>query len=55
MAAFDTSDDKLLALTPNREVDARSTFGVNFDMQAPAFSERDSHVPDVDPAYKFDP
>jgi cobaltochelatase CobS len=24
-------------------------------MKVPAFSERDSHVPDVDPAYKFDP
>jgi cobaltochelatase CobS len=55
MAAFDTSDDKLLALTPDREVDARSTFGVDFDMKAPAFSVRDSHVPDIDPAYKFDP
>ena len=55
MAAFDTSDDKLLALIPDREVDARSTFGVDFDMKAPAFGERDSHVPDIDPAYKFDP
>ena len=55
MAAFDTSDDKLLALIPDREVDARSTFGVDFDMKAPAFSVRDSHVPDIDPAYQFDP
>ncbi|MFN9848856.1 MAG: cobaltochelatase subunit CobS [Alphaproteobacteria bacterium] len=55
MAAFDSSDDKLLALAPDREVDVRATFGVDIDMKAPAFSERDSHVPDVDPAYKFDP
>jgi cobaltochelatase CobS len=55
MAAFDSSDDKLLALAPDREVDVRATFGVDIDMKAPAFTERDSHVPDVDPAYKFDP
>jgi len=55
MAAFDASDDKLIALAPDREVDARETFGVDIDMKVPAFSERDSHVPDVDPAYKFDP
>ena len=55
MAPFDASDDKLIALAPDREVDARETFGVDIDMKVPAFSERDSHVPDVDPAYKFDP
>ena len=55
MAAFDSSDDKLLALAPDREVDVRATFGVDIDMKAPAFTERDSHVPDVDPSYKFDP
>jgi cobaltochelatase CobS len=55
MAAFDASDDKLIALAPDREVDARETFGVDIDMKVPAFSERDSHVPDFDPAYKFDP
>jgi cobaltochelatase CobS len=55
MAAFDSSDDKLAALTPDREVDVRATFGVDIDMKAPAFPERDSHVPDIDPAYKFDP
>src|SRR6202007_240026 len=40
---------------PDTQVDARKTFGVDFDMKAPAFSERDPHVPDVDEAYKFDP
>ena len=28
MAAFDSSDDKLISLTPDREVDVRTTFGV---------------------------
>ena len=55
MAAFDSSDDKLISLTPDREVDVRATFGVDIDMKVPAFTDRDSHVPDVDPAYQFDP
>jgi cobaltochelatase CobS len=55
MAAFDSSDDKLISLTPGTEVDARQAFGVDIDMKVPAFSERDPHVPDVDEAYKFDP
>jgi cobaltochelatase CobS len=55
MPAFDATDDKLIALTPDREVDVRSTFGVDFDMKVRAFSERDPHVPDVDEAYRFDP
>jgi cobaltochelatase CobS len=55
MTAFDTTEDKLLSLVPDHTVDARETFGVDFDMKVPAFSERDPHVPDVDEAYKFDP
>src|ERR1041384_4210003 len=55
MAAFDTTEDKLISLLPDREVDARETFGVDFDMKVPAFSDRDRHVPDIDEAYKFDP
>jgi len=55
MAAFDITEDKLITLSPDQEVDVRATFGVDFDMKVPAFSERDPHVPDIDPAYKFDP
>ncbi len=55
MAQTDTPEDKLVALVPDREVDAAKTFGVDFDMKVRAFSERDPHVPDVDEAYKFDP
>ena len=33
----------------------RETFGVDSDMMVPAFSEADSHVPDRDDAYRFDP
>jgi len=54
MAAFDSTEDKLVSLVPDRTVSSRDTFGVEFDMQVPAFSERDPHVPDVDEAYRFD-
>jgi cobaltochelatase CobS len=55
MTAFDTQEDKLLTLVPDHEVNARDTFGVDFDMKAPAFATRDPHVPDFDENYKFDP
>ncbi len=49
------TQDPLLTLLPDRKVSIRETFGVDSDMQVPAFSERDPHVPEIDPAYKFDP
>ncbi len=55
MTAFDTQEDKLLTLVPDHELNARETFGVDFDAKAPAFTTRDPHVPDLDEAYKFDP
>ncbi|WP_411287264.1 AAA family ATPase, partial [Phenylobacterium sp.] len=55
MTAFDITEDKLLTLAPDKVVGSRATFGVDFDMDVPAFSQRDSHVPDMDLAYKFDP
>ena len=39
---------------PDTTVDARATFGIDADMQVPAFSARAEHVPDIDEAYKFD-
>ncbi|HEY2048557.1 MAG TPA: cobaltochelatase subunit CobS [Caulobacteraceae bacterium] len=53
--ALETSEDPLLTLTPDRKVSIRDTFGVDSDMMVPAFSTRDSHVPDFDEAYRFDP
>ncbi len=49
------TQDTLLTLMPDKEVSIRETFGVDSDMKVPAFSERDPHVPEFDPAYKFDP
>jgi cobaltochelatase CobS len=54
-AANDQDRDPLLTLKPDRTVTLREAFGVPSDMQVPAFSTRDPHVPDVDPAYRFDP
>jgi cobaltochelatase CobS len=48
-------EDKLLALTPDKKVSVREMFGIDSDMTVPAFSEKDSHVPDFDDAYRFDP
>ena len=47
--------DPLLTLTPARKVSVREVFGVDSDMQVPAFDTRDQHVPDLDEAYRFDP
>ena len=40
--------------SPDRQVSVREVFGLDSDMTVPAFSERAEHVPDVDPAYRFD-
>jgi len=39
---------------PDITVSVRQTFGIDSDLQVPAFSTRTEHVPDVDEAYKFD-
>src|SRR6476661_252920 len=39
---------------PDTTVSAREAFGLDIDMQVPAFSMRTEHVPKVDNTYKFD-
>src|SRR5690349_22365662 len=39
---------------PDITVSVRQTFGLDSDMQVPAFSRASDHVPDVDEAYRFD-
>jgi cobaltochelatase CobS len=39
---------------PDRTVNAREVFGVDIDMEVPAYSVRTEHVPELDPAYRFD-
>nr|WP_269823232.1 AAA family ATPase [Variovorax sp. IB41] len=46
----DTAD-----LRPDRMLSVREVFGIDTDLQVPAFSERDDHVPEVDAVYRFNP
>jgi len=39
---------------PDITVSVRQTFGLDSDMQVPAFSRASEHVPDLDEAYRFD-
>ncbi|HQT47440.1 MAG TPA: cobaltochelatase subunit CobS, partial [Acidocella sp.] len=40
--------------TPDITVKAREVFGIDVDLEIPAFSVRTEHVPEIDPAYQFD-
>jgi len=40
--------------TPDINVSVRQSFGLDLDMDVPAFSQRDEHVPDIDTSYRFD-
>ncbi len=39
---------------PDIEVSVRQTFGIDCDMQVPAFSQANDYVPEVDETYRFD-
>ena len=39
---------------PDTTVNARDVFGIDLDMDVPAFGERSEYVPDLDPDYLFD-
>ena len=39
---------------PDITISVRQTFGIDSDLQVPAFSESSDHVPDTDEAYQFD-
>lgn len=42
-------------LKPDRMRSVRDLFGIPGDLMVPAFAERDDHVPEIDPAYRFNP
>ena len=44
---------KLSDRVPDITVSVRQTFGIDSDMEVPAFSESEDHVPVIDPAYHF--
>src|ERR1044071_3239666 len=39
---------------PDMKVSVRQVFGIDSDMEVPAYSEPDDHVPDLDQDYRFD-
>ena len=39
---------------PDTTVNVRDAFGIDVDLEVPAYSELESHVPDLDPDYLFD-
>jgi cobaltochelatase CobS len=41
-------------MLPDITISARQSFGLDIDMQVPAFSQPSEHVPDIDEAYRFD-
>ena len=52
--ASDTSAPERAQMLPDITISARQTFGIDIDMQVPAFSQPSEHVPDIDEAYRFD-
>lgn len=45
----------IASLQPARLLSVREVFGIDSDLMAPAFAERDDHVPEVDAVYRFNP
>jgi cobaltochelatase CobS len=39
---------------PDMKLSVRQVFGIDSDLEVPAYSEVDEHVPDIDPDYLFD-
>ena len=50
-----STEQTALPDSPDIRVSARQVFGLDSDMEIPAFSAMTEHVPDVDEAYRFDP
>ena len=46
--------DVEITTEPDTSVSVRE-FGIDSDMGVPAFSQRDPHVPEIDPSYRFNP
>ncbi len=50
-----TEQESLLAKGPDRRVSASDIFGMELPITVPAYSQRCDLVPELDPAYRFDP
>ncbi len=53
MSAAATSAEPLTGL-PDMKLSVRQVFGIDTDLEVPAFSQPDPHVPELDPDYRFD-
>ena len=42
------------APSPDMKISVRQVFGIDSDLEVPAYSEPEEHVPDTDPDYLFD-
>jgi len=47
-------ESDLMTGTPDIKVSVRQTFGIDSDLEVPAFGQPSEHVPPVDDAYRFD-
>src|SRR6516162_3857900 len=54
MASTTTAARQNASGMPDIKVSARQLFGIDTDMEVPAFSQATEHVPEVDDAYRFD-
>ena len=50
----DKAKNNYASSQPDTTVSVRALFGIDTDMQVPAYSTADEHVPDFDPDYLFD-
>ena len=49
-----TAETQEIPGLPDMKVSARQVFGLDIEMDVPAYSTAEEHVPDVDPDYVFD-
>src|SRR6185312_1699243 len=54
MATTQKTQSNGAARLPDITIAVQQTFGIDCDMQVPAFSQPAEHVPDIDEAYRFD-
>jgi cobaltochelatase CobS len=52
--ATSVKNDDLTIDMPDIKVSVRQTFGLDIDMEVPAYSQQEEHVPILDPSYHFD-
>jgi cobaltochelatase CobS len=54
MQSVISDESAIIGGLPDLKISVRQVFGIDSDMEAPAYSQADPHVPDLDPDYLFD-